>query len=479
MNALVLSNVQLWEIFCAETLELCLRLIKEGKRVVLVSCTGQLVSCAPNAQHNLDFCKRCNKITSHVEQLMSSRGVICLNLDLNRFEYKLINFFYNINSRSELARLKYRNMPIGLLVSSQVIDNTNDAYFSFGENKDYIHKLIINGISLFEAFSSLIFNYQIDEVYAWNGRRPSDGPALYAAKLCGVKAFNHICGISPGTMSINESTSCQDHEYNAGNAQALWRSSSKFLSQKDMAKDALKFFKEYSNGASSGVSTSEMAKMFYRQKPFLPFRDIIGYEGKPILLVITSSPSEAYFLQSYYDAYGEDPYGTFMSIIDDSSILSKYNVIVRWHPAHDNSGIYEKARIRQCIVDHDCFTHIPSLSPINTYSILPYVSTILSMGSTIGWYASILGIPTIVYGPSGMLAGKSVQCYSDILSTRLALLSDTFAPAPFLDALILGYYLRFNGAPMEYSRARTVTEDFGYDWNVHFEGQEFPVHPKF
>lgn len=479
MNALVFSNVQLWEIFCAETLELCLRLIKEGKRVVLVSCTGQLASCAPNAQHNLDICKNCNKITSHIEQVMTPLGVICLNLDLNRSEYKPSNFIYNINSRAQLVRLKYRNMPIGLLVSSQVIDNTNDVYFSFDENQDYIYRLVINGISLFEAFTNLIFNYQIDEVYAWNGRRPSDGPALYAAKLSGVKAFNHICGIKPGTMNIKESTSSQDFECNAGDAQALWRTSSNILSQENMAKYALRFFKEYSKGASSGITTCEIAKRFHRTEKFLPFRDIAGYKGKPILLVITSSPSEVFFLQSYFDAYGDDPYGTFISIIDDSSILSKYNVIVRWHPAHDNSGIYEKARIRQCIVDHDYFTHILPISPIDTYSILPYVSIVLSMGSTIGWYAAITGVPTIVYGPSGLLGGKSVQCYSDTTSTKLALLSDTFAPAPILDALVWGFYLKFNGTPMAYSRALTLTEDFGYDWHVQYEGEDFSVHPNF
>jgi hypothetical protein len=72
---------------------------------------------------------------------------------------------------------------------------------------------------------------------------------------------------------------------------------------------------------------------------------------KPMLLLVTSSPTETIHLMEHVDFYNSKPYETMLSIVSHPLIKQKYQVVVRWHPAKINLG--QKDKVEQEVKEVD------------------------------------------------------------------------------------------------------------------------------
>jgi len=478
-HVLVLVNTQLWELFHAESIEICLRHVSNGDKVVVAYCDGALAACAPNAKHIPEVCIKCRHISDHMRFLLAKHGIdfTALNLESSYPYVKDLDFTFESND--DLARITYNEMPIGLLAASQIIDNCNDVYFSIKDQASLAQNLIKSGIMLYEWVCSYAKEKSITDIYVWNGRRPCDGPAIYAAQSLNLNAYSYICGSRPESINISLSAAGQYPKAINHNKQLHCSRAIEEIGKKEVMKRGLRYYRAYSMGKTSGVGSREAIKRYCRLKRFSATDYPMLNLKKPILLVLTSSPSESYFMTEYYAAFGSDPHGHYMSIFSNALILDKYNVIVRWHPAHLDAGSNERKRINQCMVDYKEYCHIPPDSAVDTYTMLDYCDVVATQGSTLGWYASIRGIPVIVYGPFSLLAGNSVYGFNSKCELLELLAQDSIPSLPYQDALLLGHYLMNHGENMNYVNPSHITDDFAYNWHISSNGNKMPIHPVF
>lgn len=429
MVVAVYSHVQIWEVHHADTIELVHRLSDEGKRVLLVSCDGELSSCPANPSHDEKICKRCRKITSYTESKLLCPDVVPLRLQISEVN----NSDKKIGNLNTLLSLNYINMPVGSLVASQIADDERGEYINLNNEttKSKCNKHINNAIALYESAAKLIKEYNVKEVYSWNGRRPSDGPPLYAATNNGADCYAYISGGKTGYLQVINSHSVQD--FNARKKDIDRRT--KLLSDNNKSDEIKKTAMDYYEGYLGG----NLDQVGYRDFSTCMKENVNLVANKPILLVVTSSPKEHIHQPAYQKIFGDDPYGIFLNILNSEEVKEKYEIIIRWHPANRSKESNSRNKILQLIKQYAEFKHYAPESNVDTYHLLDQSDVVLSTGSTVSHVACIKRKPVVVFGPASVLFGKSVYPATDVKTARELLLSK-LVPQPADDLFSLAYY---------------------------------------
>lgn len=186
MNILIYTNVYLWEQHLSESLEIIKTHVDSGDKVFLLGCDMSLISCPPNFSHSAKICEKCIFQKKHLLSNLLKNEVTQIELELKQKQY-LKKDFKNLQS---FINYKYKNfLPVGELSLSTHTDFERDFYVNFSKIKNRLLSLANNSIALFERTIQVVEANNIDIIYAWNGRRHSDGPVLYAAKFLKKKNF--------------------------------------------------------------------------------------------------------------------------------------------------------------------------------------------------------------------------------------------------------------------------------------------------
>ena len=305
-NSLILATTPLWTAHHSESIEIAHRLKGAGKNFY-VACTGSLKSCPANPDNIQYLCKRCRYQTNHTKKLLLPKN--CEYLEL-KFSPKYQNWKPKIKNTRELLDISYDGMPIGRLVASQIFDDEKGEYIDVDNFQKKIRTLINDGINLYDATIDLIKMHKIDNVYAWNGRRQCDGPALWAAKKCEINYFSYISGGEKNKVIILKSLSVQDFE--ARNLDKI--NFLKKIPKKERMKirfAAEKYFKQYKSGTLN--QTGYTYHKLVNSEPY------VKKGSKPILLLAMSSPREHVHQQSYDYFFSDDPYGATLKILDENN----------------------------------------------------------------------------------------------------------------------------------------------------------------
>jgi hypothetical protein len=201
------------------------------------------------------------------------------------------------------------------------------------------------------------------------------------------------------------------------------------------------------------------AKKFYENQRYgsEPFPGFIHFSknfsvnvnistNKPSLLIFTSSFFEYFSMKEYLGGVFENHYDGLMKILNDLTICSKFNLIVRWHPNLSRAGPNELGVIKKIITATTTpgITHIKPDDSEDSYQLLESANAIVSFGSTIGIEAAYYGKPSILIGRMWYEDLDCIyrpQSYDELIGL---LLSD-LPPLPRDDALVYGYYKRNYG----------------------------------
>jgi hypothetical protein len=413
----IFSPTSLWIERHPEAIELAWRLYSENNALVWISCDKGLASCPANPKHLATLCFACKGQDQRSTSKLLPPGVIIAKFD--RQVEEPLDLVYPQNW-IDLLQYHYEQMPIGALVASQLSDDFSDISVPDDRILNRGRDLIESGVHLYKWTQNLIAEMDICEFYAWNGRRPSDGPALYAAKSMDVDYKAFISDLH-GTIRVENEFFVQTSK---GFMNNFHRSQDQTISSDDW-NIVHSFFNRLRFGVSDDKYFSHFNK--WNTKKFE-----IGESIKPIIALFASSVWETVGLKDMSVGEALNPFSEIEKITQlcsDPDINLKWRVIVRFHPNQTNSGPVEKRMIRELVDNHPDIEFIRPGSVVSSYSLLDSADLVLTFGSTIGLEAAWHGKPSVIYGRA--LYENAGFCYhfTNFESLKNGLLNADFHPA--------------------------------------------------
>lgn len=437
MKVLVFSNVPIWEKHHLESIEIAAQHLHAGDPVWLWSCTGALLSCPANPFHDRLSCISCRQFTHATRRLEILREAHKLSLQLGKLSPDVEQQIPR--SALELRAFTYKGAPVGEMVVSQLHDEQRDTVISDYTMQSRGRELVIDGCKLFEAACEVITENEIDRVYAWNGRHVSEGPVLWAAKWLGRVAIAHESGLPSGKILIVPDTKVHSAAATADEACRVF-AKAKEMPPAEIEREGSIFFGNQESGNAAFDGYVHFADRF---DDSMPSRST----DKSLLVVFTSSSWEFAGMSDYFPPEGDfiDQYETYRQILNDPTILEKFEVWVRWHPNLVSAGPLELQDVEKTISESPHVLHIRPEDPANSYSILNAASIVVGWGSTMLAEATFRGKPAISLYPAQFDAFKVTHR----AGTRDELLSLFEADLPPIDrwqALTFGYWNRTRGS---------------------------------
>jgi hypothetical protein len=450
-NVLIYSHVALWGVHHAQTVEIALDHLEQKDTVYVLSCRGDLGSCPANAFHDESRCKHCKKQSTHtIDTILGGRvRSIELTLDDGRVD---LNLAPPVSVESMKA-FTVDEVPIGELVLSQLVSDARDCFLDFADEKLSARALSLcrNAVALYEFSRDVIRRNAIDVVYAWNGRRCSDGPVLYAARREGKPFYAYISGGRKNTYLTVPALKFHDLSCNKLLIESLYLEAMSKLSHDEFAKMAAEFFNIYRHGGGDYPGSVFFGSVFkeYTDSDLPP-------KKKKRLVIFTSSYWEYFAMGDWLT--GEYPYASsnfyegINEILSDQRITANYEVITRWHPNLVNAGASERREVQKIIEGHKDVLQFPPDHTINSYALLESADIVITFGSTLGIEAVYYGRPSILLGPA--MYEDTGSCYRPKTHEELVtLLKSDLSPLDKLGALKFGYSQRY-GAGREFKHLR-------------------------
>ncbi len=402
------TNVQLWDVHFAETVEIAARARAQGARVNLMYCTGALSSCPANAFRSKEVCQDCNTQTLHLfKGLPKDVHLIPLQFKCSYREGNEIELeqqIKEIHNRSTLLAFVYKSVPIGRLVATQLCGDQRDYYFELDTWESVIRSrdLCRSAVSLFEQSRRRIIEQEATKVFVWNGRRPSDGPVWYAAKSLGIANFSYISGNTLGSIYCTTGSSVQStprHEV----IQSMKHRKSVFQNNLPVETDAK--LADYRSGRSTSLGYKP-----YRGEKTVDFESATAdwrNSNLKKVLVLTSSPIEIIHRSPATSAEDNDPYG-WIARLQEIAVHKRIALCVRWHPRQSGAGKYEAERIHQIISEApESILHFAPVVDIDAYALTVYADVIVSQGSTVALSAARKNAVVVSYTAGGRFSDGS------------------------------------------------------------------------
>jgi len=434
-RTLIYSHVPLWIAHHAEALELSLERAAAGETVYFLSCDGALHSCPANPTHNPGVCYKCVRQTRYsIHKILPNQ---CINIYLDSLSDLKIRKQLDkcrFDTLEQLSAYKYQDLPVGELVASQLVDELRDVFFPLHALQKRVKSDIEMAISLYNQGTKILQMYSINRVFVWNGRRPSDGPLLYAARDLGLEYYSYISGVKKGTYYFVPALKIHDID-----AQKLLVDRSSNNCNKDCRATikiaANEFYRRQRRGSLQYLGYESFHQS--HQKSFEASSD-----GRPILSIFTSSYWEYFAMPDYLSPIYKNHYDGLKQIVQDLDLSDKWSVYVRWHPNLINCGPYERRFIDEVIAStSEAARHYLPEDLVNSYDIVMASDVVLTFGSTIGIEAAYYGKPSILLGRA--IYEDLGSCYVPTTHDELMELLSTseLRPKDKIGSYIFGRYM--------------------------------------
>ena len=391
MNVLVYTNVISWEMHVATTIEIIQKHLDKKDKVYLFANENEELICLPHKKTN---CHHCSKQANYVVEKLFENKIVKLKVKSKR-KYNFPKFL----NTDEILEYRYEDMPIGELAMSQITDEYRQVFHNIDILNMKISPILNQGINLYLDICELIENNKIDIVYAWNGRRATEGPTLYAGLKKKIKIYSYITGGNLNSYIIQPTTTTHDLEYSKKRIEKFYE---KFYNVNDRSKkdyfiSEANLFYEYMRFGGGRV----WGYVYYKDL----FDDTVPIEKKSqkkILSIFTSSYYEFYALgESFRKKNNKDinHYDSIKKILSSKLIFDNYDIRIRWHPNLSTAGKKELDEVKGIIEKSKKeITHYSPFNKINSYKLLEISDVVLSFGSTVGIEATYYKKPSILWG---------------------------------------------------------------------------------
>lgn len=391
----VFAPISLWESHQAEALELAISLSKKGEEVFIFHCREVIRSCAANPKKEFVKCKECIFQFENSRRLLENEKV---NIKIVPIDPKSIRMLKICTDElatgwGNLIKFQYKEHPFGKFIVSDLMVQSRDLYLD-DSLLVKAHEMLANSINLYEYFLIQLRILNINEVWVWNGRRAADVPLVFAARDLGIDSQFFITGSKWGKLSVQRKPLSQI----SGITEAIveWRNKRLANDQRSvMESEGREFFNQLKTGQSQLPGYIN----FMRDNQKLN-SDLVLDESKKNLVLFTSSMWEYSSEPEFKEINPEffDHYEVYRYLCSNDFILSKYNLIVRWHPNLVTAGKGELIRQAQVIDSSPRAIHILQVDKVNSYGLLEKANLVVTCGSTMGIEAVAMGKPSILLG---------------------------------------------------------------------------------
>lgn len=383
-NIAVFSNVPLWVNRHPEGLEVAWH-YGGPNTIHWVNCTGSLASCPANSFHSRNLCQSCIKQTIYITSKLLPESSVVHDYQPERMDLDPMSL---PSSFLELVDFHYGQVPIGGMVASQLADDARDRFFEWESVSERAINLLRSGIELYEWSSNFLSKNSITTVFVWNGRRPSDGPMVFAARDRGLKFFT-IISDEIGKLRVVPDVSIHSSK---GLEESLTQVKVKGLSGTDMVRVS-----EFLTYLRHGTTGDWTLPWFARGMS----RSYAKSDNRPILAIFTSSPFEHVGLKSF--AIANNLSGNVLDnrledICSRLQITSNWQVVVRLHPNLKHCGRFERSQIERLPLKFPGVSFIMPEDRLSSYDLLEQADVVVTFGSTIGVEASWYGKPSLLVG---------------------------------------------------------------------------------
>jgi hypothetical protein len=445
-SALIYSNTPLWESQYVPAIELILRLDERGIPITHLVCSGELNSCPANPFHELVKCATCKKITNQAKKKLIPANVKVEEL-LNTFWYCVPYF----ESQMSFRQFEYQSLPAGQLAYSQLVDDASDLEIPLSIINQRGRNLISEAINLYEQSLKIITRDSIQTVFVWNGRRSSDGPALFAARQLGLKAYSFSSGSTPDKFYFQENSLHSIEEWN----RSISSFAAHFSGDNSNLSDAAELFYTHQQyGTRTTFDNTYFASGFLEiYKPENTIR-------KHLVIFSSSIWETVNFLENdRLHSDFKDAYALIFRVLNEKVVTDKYKITVRWHPNLQNAGKFETLELMKIIESTPFIEHIEPASSIDSYSLLQSADVVITTGSTMGIEANYFKKPSILLGVALYMDLK--VCYQPKnFSELLNLLSSELEPLDRFGAVVYGAFFASYGYEYKYFGINSA----GYEW---------------
>lgn len=431
MNVLIHLNIYHWEEHVAQMVELVLEHIKQGDKVFVTSGVDIFQFCPANKNFYIENCAKC------IQQQKYIFKKIIKNVHKLKIQYSNISNFSNliskIKSSEDFKEIYYDNiLPAGKLSLSTLISVKEDVFLNYKDNKILLNNLLEKTIQLYNFSKKLIKNNNINKVYAWNGRRATDGPFLYAAKKMKVPYFAYINAYNYTHFQVQNTLGVHDLNYTRRSINKSYK-----LRNKNFNNISKRFYEYFRYGKHKMYGKTLFSNQFDNKK--------ITIESKKKILVIFTSSYWEFASLADKEWSKINIYEIIKKIIKDKDIYKQYKIIIRWHPNQKSSKGFERKEIFSIIKEYsDNIEHIEPKSKLNSYSLINISDVVISFGGNIGVEATYYGKPSIIVGTAPYDRLNAVYVAYDLKSLKKLLKLD-LKPKKKINSMKYGYYQKTYG----------------------------------
>lgn len=347
---------------------------------------------------------------------LGERGIrICAQPEVSaekRIAEKILEDCRNIH---QLETLFYKNMPVGKIVKSFLIDRLKTVSPTYMGNRMLVLQAVWDLVNIYEASLKEIVRLDVERVVVFNGRYLGPSAVRFAAESINVDIGYHERG-PDFNKYIEFPTPVHNCRYWWYILKDIW--ASKLLSNHEALEAGKTLFLKRNSGANTnwlsftGMQTQEavtLSEHIYR---------------------ITYFSSSPYEYKAIYDStlrpnglFGDE--STLFNFLRRFAIEnSKVQVVIRMHPNLQTSSEMHKQELEMLYKDLDgLVTVIRPESQINTYSLLQHSDIVVTSGSTCGVEGLCLGKKVVNLAPALYSYLDSVrepetiaEFYSELLS---------------------------------------------------------------
>lgn len=419
-TVLVYASVPGWEYHHAESVELALTHLSQGDHVHILTCTGTLRSCAANAKHLKGLCNLCTEQQRRTRHILRRKNVTWHTVT---FGPNRSMDFPPFSSISALRDFGIDGVPHGAFVASQLVDDTRDGYPDMSRHAATCNGLLAQSVALYEYTLKLLGRIKAERVYVWNGRRPSDGPVIAAARKLNIPFTTHIWDydepweFTKGFITIDGSAF---HDLTRIREVVRFRETDPPLSAKQ-EQEALSYLESVTS-ASRQLYGSDL-------------------RNAPLSFLAPETHKVGIFTTSEWEFAGEPTWENRLypsqwvgieKLVTEQELPSNVQLVVRLHPNLVNSpqDSGEWSTIRRVQAAATSRVHfVQPADPVDSYRLLLACDTIVTFGSTIGVEASWRGKPVVLLG-TAHYAGAGFCYEPQSHDEAIRLLSDKLPPAP-------------------------------------------------
>lgn len=394
IRSTIFAPVAWWERHLAYSIEIAHREAELGREVFFIQCRQALATCAANPEHLKWKCEQCvhQSTFSIRNHFPTDTKVLLLQPNQLRF-YEQECDTSQIRNMDDLREYRYKHFPFGRHVLSHLVSIYRDRVIPDHVIQSLGIQFLNNSIAAYEEIMNLMPTGS-DFVFVWGGRRSSEAPMKFAAQSWNSKLFFFEEGSSLDKIYITENDPITFEQSFVDIIS--WEKMRKSNSQEQIM---IKSGKQYFLERKLGTSKEPNFRWFLANSAPAQIRKT---SERPILSIFTSSDWEF----AEYDSLknnrvkGEfsNKYEVLNRILNDNEILSKFTLIVRWHPNHKIAGRNERATIEELISSNPQVDHYKFDNPIDSYDLVQKSDVVVVFGSTIGIEAAAAGIPTILLG---------------------------------------------------------------------------------